>query len=139
MFMEKVKITNLVKFFTLLLLNEGPKHGYDIMKYLEKKLGKKTSPGEIYPFLSKLQKAKYITAKTAGEREKKVYSLTREGKKFVKRMLNRFGDLIYIAVEPRVTVCAHCGCRLLSGAHKETIKGKILTFCCMHCAHSFKK
>ncbi len=34
-------------------------------------------------------------------------------------------------------VCAHCGCKVYEGGHKEEIEGKDLMFCCHHCAHSF--
>lgn len=137
--MQEIKITNLVKFYTVLLLSEGPRHGYKIIKEIGEKLDKKISPGEIYPFLKLLKKNGYIEIKKTGKREKKVYQLTKKGENFVKRMLNRFGDLIDIAIEPRLTVCAHCGCKVYEGGYKETIKGKRLMFCCVHCARSYKK
>ncbi|MFQ6020645.1 MAG: PadR family transcriptional regulator [Candidatus Aenigmatarchaeota archaeon] len=136
--MEKVKITNIVKFYTLLLLHSGPKHGYEIIKEIEKNLNKKTSSGQIYPFLKKLQRYKYLKVKKTGTREKKIYILTKNGKIFVKKTLNRFGDLIDIAIEPKLTVCAHCGCKIYKGGYKEVIKGKKLKFCCHHCAKSYK-
>lgn len=137
--MAEVKITNLVKFYTLLLLSEGPKHGYEIIKEISEKLSKRISPGEIYPFLKLLKKHNYIKVKRTGKRKKKVYHLTKDGKVFVKKMLNRFGDLINIAIEPKLTICAHCGCKVYVGGHQEVFKGKRLTFCCKHCAHAFKE
>lgn len=137
--MREIKITNLVKFYTMLLLLEEPKHGYEIIKVVKEKLNKNMSPGEVYPFLKKLKKHGYIKTKSIGTRGKKVYYLTKEGKKFVKRILNRFGNLIDIAIEPKLTSCAHCGCKIYKGGHKERIKGKILTFCCHHCAKSYKR
>ncbi len=137
--MREIKITNLVKFYTLLLLSEEPKHGYEIIKKIQERIKKRTSPGEIYPFLKLLKKHGYIEIKKTGKREKKVYHLTKEGENFVKIMLNRFGDLIDIAIEPKLTVCTHCGCKVYEGGYTEAIKNKKLTFCCVHCAHSFKK
>lgn len=136
--MREVKITNLVKFYTILLLLEGPKHGYEIIKNVKEKLNKKMSPGEIYPFLKTLKKHNYVKTKKIGTRGKKVYYLTKKGKIFVKVMINRFGSLIDIAVEPKLTSCAHCGCKIYEGGYREKIKGKILTFCCHHCAKSYK-
>jgi DNA-binding PadR family transcriptional regulator len=136
--MTEIKITNIVKFYTVLLLYNGPKHGYEIIKEVEKKLQKKASPGQIYPFLNKLEKKGYIRSKKVDGRDKKIYHLTRKGKAFVKKMLSRFGDLIDIAVEPKLTVCAHCGCEVYKGGYKTKIKGKTMMFCCMHCARSFK-
>ncbi len=137
--MAELKITNLVKFYALLLLYEGPKHGYELIKEIGTKLDKRVSSGQIYPFLSKLEKSNYIESGKRGERDKKVYHLTADGRAFVKKMLTRFGGLVDIAIEPRITVCAHCGCKLLSGGYKEKIGGKELMFCCCHCAKSFKK
>lgn len=137
--MPEIKVTNLVKFYTLLLLYEKPKHGYDVIKGISEKIGKKVSAGEIYPFLKILQKHRYVKIEKTGKREKKVYRLTKNGRTFVKKLLNRFGDLIDIAVEPLLTKCAHCGCEVYRGGYKEVVKGKKLVFCCCHCAKSYKK
>lgn len=135
----EVKIRSLVKFYTVLLLSEGPKYGYDLMKELEKKLGGNISASQVYPFLNILKKNKLIKVEKLGEREKKFYKLTKDGRKFVDNFLKRFGDLFHIAIEPRLTICTHCGCKVYEGGHKEKIQRKQLTFCCHHCARSFKK
>lgn len=136
--MAEVKITNLVKFYTVLLLSEKPKHGYDIIKEISEKLDKKISPGEIYPFLKLLKKHGLIGIKVEGRRKKKIYSLTKKGRDFVKKSLNRFGNLISIAIEPKITVCIHCGCKVYESGYKERIRGRELKFCCHHCAKSYK-
>jgi DNA-binding PadR family transcriptional regulator len=136
--MKEIKITNLVKFYTLLLLYGKPKYGYEIIKEIEEKTNRKVSPGQIYPFLKKLEKYKYLKVKKTGVREKKIYSLTKNGKIFVKKTLNRLGGLVDIAIEPRLTICSHCGCRIYKSGHRELIKGKRLIFCCQHCARSYK-
>ena len=134
-----VKVTNLVKLYIVLLLKEGPKHGYELIKELEEHLERRISASQIYPFLNELKKNKFIKVKEREERDKKVYYLTAPGKKFVKNILVRFGDLIDIAVTPKLTKCAHCGCEVYKGGHKETIEKKRLIFCCKHCAASFKR
>lgn len=137
--MAEVKVTNMVKFCTLYLLSTGPKHGYDLMKELGEKLGRRISASNIYPFLDILIKSRLIKVQKTGKREKKTYVLTNEGKKFTKNMFNRFGDLIDIAIEPKLTTCAHCSCKVYEGGYTEKIKNKELKFCCMHCASSYKK
>ena len=137
--MAEVKVTNMVKFCTLYLLSTGPKHGYDLMKELEEKLGRRISASNIYPFLDILIKSRLIKVQKTGKREKKTYVLTQEGKKFTKIMFNRFGDLVDIAIEPKLTTCAHCSCKVYEGGYTEKIKSKELKFCCMHCANSYKK
>ena len=134
-----VKIESIVKFYTVLLLSDKPKHGYELMKELKKKLGRNISASQVYPFLNVLSKNKLIAIKRLGEREKKIYMLTREGKEFVNNILQRFGDLLHVAIEPKLTTCAHCGCKVYAGGHEERIKNKKLKFCCHHCARSFKK
>jgi len=137
---ERGAITNLTKFYTLVLLNEGPKHGYEIMDELEKKIGKKPSAGQIYPLLKKLEESRLIIHENIkiGEKEKKVYSLTAEGRKTCSRIVARFSDLISIVLEPKLTRCSHCGCKIYEGGYKEEIEGKELMFCCVHCAESYK-
>jgi DNA-binding PadR family transcriptional regulator len=137
---ERGHITNLTKFYTLVLLNEAPRHGYEIMEELEKKLGKKPSPGQIYPLLKKLEESSLITHRVVkmGDREKKVYTLTSEGRKTTSRILGRFSDVVSIILEPKLTKCAHCGCKVYEGGHTERIEGRALMFCCIHCANSYK-
>ena len=139
MIMAKVKVNNMVKFYTLCLLATGPKHGYELIKELESKLNRKISASNVYPFLNILIKNKLIKIQKTGKREKKVYVLTNEGRNFTKNMFSRFGDLIDIAIEPKLTACAHCNCKVYEGGYTEKFKGKTLKFCCMHCAGSYKK
>ncbi|KUO42011.1 MAG: hypothetical protein APU95_00610 [Hadesarchaea archaeon YNP_N21] len=138
---KKEHVTNLTKFYTLLLLGGGPKHGYEIMKELEKKIDKKPSPGQIYPLLSKMEKSGLIAHEKIkiGNKEKKVYSLTKEGKKTRAMLIDRFSDIVSIILEPKLTKCAHCGCKIYEGGYEEVIEGKKLMFCCIHCAKSYKK
>ncbi len=137
--MAEIKITNIVKLYTMLLLYSRPMHGYELIHRISDKIAARVSTGQIYPFLKKMQKNRLIEIKESGKREKKVYALTREGRKFARKMIERFGSLIDLAIEPKLTVCAHCGCKVYSGGYKEKIKGKQLNFCCRYCANSFKK
>jgi DNA-binding PadR family transcriptional regulator len=136
--MGVVKVTNLAKFYTLLLLSKGSRHGYEIMKELNSMLGKNVSASLVYPFLNTLKKHRYITVKEREERDKKTYALTSQGKQFVKGLIDRFGDAIDAAIESKLISCIHCGCRIYSGSHTEKIKGKKLHFCCIRCAESYK-
>lgn len=134
-----IKITNMVKFYTILLLNSRPMHGYDIIKEISEKLGKRVSAGQIYPFLQSLQKNGYIQHGKLGEREKKAYHLTSRGKVFVADMLEKFGDVLDTIIESRVRTCTHCRARILCLGHIEKIKGRNTIFCCPYCAASYKK
>ncbi|MGM5482535.1 MAG: PadR family transcriptional regulator [Nanobdellota archaeon] len=63
-------------------LRDHPKTGYELMKQIEIKNGKKPSPGSIYPLMKSLHNEGFIKPKE--ERRKKIYSLTKEGEKKVK-------------------------------------------------------
>ncbi len=134
-----VKVNSLVKFYTILLLSEQPKHGYELMKELAEKLDRKISASQVYPFLRILSGKGIIKAEAAGERDKKTYGLTRKGRAFVNQLLGRFGELAHLAVEPRLTVCAHCGCKVYGSAYRKKVRGKELAFCCRYCAGSYSK
>jgi DNA-binding PadR family transcriptional regulator len=136
--MEEVKVTNMVKFFCLLLLYQRPKHGYELIKEIENNLEKKPSTGQIYPFLNTLLESNFIRTKKEGDREKKTYELTREGRRFVEKKLEMFGGIISATVEKDLSTCAHCGCKVYSGGYEEVIDDRKLTFCCMHCAATHK-
>ena len=127
------------KFYTILLLNENPKHGYELMRELEEKLGKKISASQVYPFLGILKKNKLIKNEKVEGRDKRVYKLTREGRKFVSNFIQKSSDLILIAIEPELTTCAHCGCKVFGDGHKELLRGKEFRFCCCYCAKSFRE
>jgi hypothetical protein len=73
-----------------------------------------------------------------GEKEKKVFELTEKGKELTTGLFKRFAELVSIAIEPSLDVCAHCGCKVYEGAYRETIEGEELAFCCTHCAGSYK-
>jgi DNA-binding PadR family transcriptional regulator len=137
--MEEVKVTNLVKVYTLLLLKKKPMHGYELIKELEDCMIKNISASHVYPFLKILQKNKLIKLKEAGKREKKQYSLTIKGGKFAQELIDRFAQLVEISVTPNIKACAHCGCRIASGGHIEKFRGKLLIFCCRMCAASYGK
>jgi len=135
-----IKITNLIKFYIIILLyHHGPKYGYELIKILEQRLGRKINASHIYPFLKALKKNHYVNSKSVKQRDKKIYYLTKIGRLFAKSMLNRFGELIDLSVSKNLTVCAHCGCKLYKSGYKEKINRRLVSFCCRYCARAFKR
>lgn len=67
------------------LLNEKPRHGYEIIKALEEhSSGVYTpSPGMVYPALTYLEEMNYATASTEGT--KKLYTITDAGKEYLEK------------------------------------------------------
>ncbi|MGQ9565838.1 MAG: PadR family transcriptional regulator [Candidatus Bathyarchaeales archaeon] len=129
------------RFYILMVLYESPMHGYRILNYFKTRMGKEVSPSLVYPFLQQLEEKGLVkhTLKTVGEKEKKVFELTEKGRELCRRLFKRFANLVTVAIEPNLYVCAHCGCKVYEGGYRETIDGKELTFCCMHCAGSYKE
>jgi len=134
-------VSDFSRFYILMLLYEGPCHGYSILSRFKKRMGKKVSPSLVYPFLQKLEQDGLVrhAIRYAGEKEKKVYELTEEGKELCRRLFKRFAALVSTAIEPSLEVCAHCGCKLYEGGYREVIDGKETIFCCRHCAESYKR
>jgi DNA-binding PadR family transcriptional regulator len=129
------------RFYILIILYEEPSHGYEILAKFRKRIGKKVSPSLVYPFLQQLEQRGLVkhNVKKLGEKEKKVFELTEEGIELCTRLFKRFSNLVSVAIAPSLQVCAHCGCKVYEGGYREVIKGKETTFCCVHCAHSYKE
>ena len=134
-------VSDFSRVYILTIIYEQPAHGYEIISRFKKTIGKDVSPSLVYPFLKQLEKKGLVThtLRPVGAKKKKVFELTKEGKAFSQQLFKRFSDLISIALEPSLEVCAHCGCKVFEGGHKEKIKDKNLTFCCCHCAASYKQ
>ena len=134
-------VSDFSRVYILTILHEGPVHGYQIISKFKKIIGKEISPSFVYPFLKQLEEKGIVkhSLKPVGAKKKKVFELTPDGKAFSEQLFKRFSELIGVALEPSLEVCAHCGCKVYEGGHTETIKGRELTFCCCHCAASYKQ
>ena len=134
-------LSDFSRFYILMILYEGPAHGYSILSRFKQRLGKEVSPSLVYPFLQQLEEKGLVkhSHKPVGEKEKKVFELTKEGKRLTKGLFKRFANLVSVAIEPSLNVCAHCGCKVYEGGYREVIDGKETKFCCTHCAGSYKE
>ena len=89
-----------LRLIALALIAEQPRHGYEIIKLLEDKTSGwySPSPGIVYPTLTYLEEAGYVTAQTEGA--KKLYTITEEGRahleenrKFIDAVLERLAAI----------------------------------------------
>jgi DNA-binding PadR family transcriptional regulator len=73
-----------LRFLILTLIEEKPRHGYEIIKAIEDKLLGlySPSPGVIYPTLTLLEEMGYATVALA-EGNKKLYAITDEGRAYL--------------------------------------------------------
>ena len=134
-------LSDFSQFYILLLLNEGPIHGYGLMKNFKHRTGKSLSGGTLYPFLQKLESRGLLSQSdmSVGKRPKTVYALTELGNEFTKNLFQRFAAMTASAIEPNLETCASCGVRIIEGGHFEEIAGRKMAFCCPHCAGAFKQ
>jgi DNA-binding PadR family transcriptional regulator len=72
-----------LRLIALALIAEAPRHGYEIIKLLEEKTADwySPSPGIIYPTLTYLEEAGYVTASAEGA--KKLYTITEQGRAYL--------------------------------------------------------
>jgi DNA-binding PadR family transcriptional regulator len=72
-----------LRLLALALIAEQPRHGYEIIKVLEDKTQGwyAPSPGIVYPTLTYLEEAGYVTAQADGT--KRLYSITGEGRAYL--------------------------------------------------------
>jgi DNA-binding PadR family transcriptional regulator len=72
-----------LRLIALALIAQEPRHGYEIIKLVEEKTADwySPSPGIVYPTLTYLEEAGYVTASTEGA--KKLYAITAEGRVYL--------------------------------------------------------
>ena len=81
---------NLLDIQILKLINTEPMWGYKIKKEVETKFGVKLRHGALYPLLNSLEKKGFLTSQKQqqGGRTRKVYTITKKGKKYIETYHN---------------------------------------------------
>ncbi|MFA5051435.1 MAG: PadR family transcriptional regulator [Patescibacteria group bacterium] len=81
----------------LAALQKQPMHGYALSEYLKDEMAEifKFGVGMLYPLLHKLEKEKYIVGfwEESGGLRKRVYRLTRQGKKELNKKRQEWNNL----------------------------------------------
>ena len=82
-----------LKIVILELLKDRPRHGYDVIRALEERMGGhyRPSPGSVYPTLQMLEDLGYVTS--SQQDGKKVYSITDEGRRYLKDQQSTIDDI----------------------------------------------
>jgi DNA-binding PadR family transcriptional regulator len=83
-----------LKYVILQLLDEKPRHGYEIIKALEERFGGMYSPsaGTVYPTLTLLEDLGYASV-AVEEGGKKIYSITDEGRAYLAQNRSAVDDI----------------------------------------------
>ena len=131
---------DMIRSSIVLLLSEKPLHGYGIMKEVEDRIGRRVNPSLLYPFLRKLEKNGLVrsTKRPVGQKPKNIYELTATGRKLAARIYKRIASMVSMAIEPNLSICFHCGCKIYEGGYRESLGNKEWIFCCVHCAQAYK-
>ena len=83
-----------LKYVILQLLEEKPRHGYEIIKALEERFGGMYSPsaGTVYPTLTLLEDLGYASV-SVEDSGKKIYSITDEGRAYLAQNKSAVDDI----------------------------------------------
>ena len=92
------------RYMVLLLLAEGPKTGYEIIKRIRDllaEIGGGASPGTVYPVLKRLEEEKLIEASEEphGARQRKVYRITETGIEYLMKSAEKALNALDIAIK----------------------------------------
>ena len=138
--MSEIDALDMARSSIILLLSEKPLHGYAIMKEVGRRIDRPLNPSLLYPFLKQLEEAKLVRSikKPVGQKPRKVYELTDEGKELASRIYIRIASMISLTMKPNLSICFHCGCKIYEGGYRETLGNRETIFCCIHCAQAFK-
>ncbi|MEV5241421.1 helix-turn-helix transcriptional regulator [Streptomyces cinnamoneus] len=103
-----------LRLYLLRLLDEAPRHGYEVIRLLEERFQGLYAPsaGTVYPRLAKLEAEGLVTHATEGGR--KVYSITDAGRA---ELADRRGELAELELEIRDSVAA------LAADIREDVRG----------------
>ena len=137
----QVPPTDLSRVLILAILYEHPVHGYVILEELERRLGKKVSPGLLYPFLRLLERRGLARHRNVriGRKLKKIYELTPQGKKQSSATFGQLKTIVSKAIAQAMEKCSGCGCRIFDRGFEKTVGGARAIFCCAHCARASQR
>lgn len=87
------------EFYILLSLAIKSRHGYEIMKQVEKDSGKKVllGPGTLYGSIKRMLQSKLIEEVAGDNQRRKYYTVTEKGRKFLSSELERYNDAVELA------------------------------------------
>lgn len=87
------------EFYILLSLAIKERHGYEIMKQVEKDSARKVKlgPGTLYGSIKRMLQSKLIEEVSGNNPRRKYYTLTEKGRKALSAELQRYNDAVELA------------------------------------------
>ena len=80
-------VKSFLDLFVLSLLNDGAKHGYELMRELKVRTGTRIGAGTLYPLLYELEERQLVSAEwmSPTRRSRRVYRMTEKGSKHMEQ------------------------------------------------------
>lgn len=80
-------VKSFLDLFVLSLLNDGAKHGYELMRELKFRTGTRIGAGTLYPLLYELEERQLVSAEwmSPTRRSRRVYRITEKGSKHMEQ------------------------------------------------------
>ncbi len=94
-------VKSFLDLFVLSLLNDGAKHGYELMRELKARTGTRIGAGTLYPLLYELEERQLVSAEwmSPTRRSRRVYKISEKGSKYMEQGFRGINHLL-----PRVSV-----------------------------------
>ncbi len=96
-----------LRFIILKDLEQSEHSGYSLMKHISEHLGRKPSPGSVYPILDELLREKLVTVREEGR--SKIYSITAAGKQEAKSATSHRAEILDRVISNVKMVGELCG------------------------------
>jgi len=111
-----------LKLFLLYLLSEGARHGYQLLKDIERKTGGayRPSPGSLYPNLQALEEAGLVKAEE--DEGRKVYYLTKYGQGILRHKHRRIKEVVRRVEHAQATPAERRRSRALAAELEEDLQ-----------------
>jgi len=89
-------VKSFLDLFVLSLLNDGAKHGYEVMRELKLRTGTRIGAGTLYPLLYELEERQLVSAEwmSPTRRSRRVYKLTEKGSKYMEQGFRGINHLV---------------------------------------------
>lgn len=89
-------VKSFLDLFVLSLLNDGAKHGYEVMRELKLRTGTRIGAGTLYPLLYELEERQLVTAEwmSPTRRSRRVYKITEKGSKYMEQGFRGINHLV---------------------------------------------
>ncbi len=93
-------VKSFLDLFVLSLLDNGGKHGYEIMRELKTKTGAHIGAGTLYPLLYELEERRLVAGEwmSPTRRSRRVYRITDQGEKYRDQSFNGIDKLLRSSV-----------------------------------------